>query len=237
MTDETSLSPAQKALDSAEALLGTHAAELKLKIRQMPQYAEQVFAGGGESASARLETSDLPAHARGLQIDRYAIVLALMPEAPSEERVADTVRRARNQCVVARSYLTSPGALDLHAILLGPRGSEGVDAWRALALVAERDERVARKLVWLRPENPAADEASFAEFTQRTFLARPWVTDAVFSMAPLDNVSRAATAGEVPRDTASAWIQLASASEADDDRDPDAMVEGMIAAWRQRSSE
>jgi len=235
MTEEASSSPAHKALGSAEVLLSARAAELKLKVRQMPQYAERVFAGGGESAAARLETSDLPTHARGLQIDRYAIVLALMPEAPSEERVVDTVRRARNQCVVARSYLTPPGALDLHAILLGPRGSEGVDAWRTFALIAERDERVARKLVWLRPEDPAADEASFAEFTQRTFLARPWVTDAVFSMAPLDNISRAAIAGEVPRDTASAWIQLASAADRDDDWDPDAMVEGMIAAWRQRS--
>jgi hypothetical protein len=237
MSEEVSSSPAQKALSSAEALLGARAAELNLKMRNMPQYAERVFAGGGESASARLETSDLPAHARGLQIDRYAIVLALMPEVPSEEGVADTVRRARNQCVVARSYLSPPGALDLHAFLLGPRGSEGVDLWRALALIAERDERVSRKLVWLRPEDPAADEESFAEFTQRTFLARPWVTDAVFSMAPLDNVSRAATAGEVSRDTASAWIKLASAAEEDDGWDPEAMVEGMIAAWHQRTAE
>lgn len=236
MTEEVSSYPAQKALDRAEALLGARATELKLEIRQMPQYAERVFAGGGESASARLETNDLPAHARGLQIGRYAVILALMPEAPSEEAVTDTVRRVRNQCVVARSYLTSPGALDLHAIVVGPRGSEGVDAWRALALMAERDERVARKLVWLRPADPAADEASFAEFTQRTFLARPWVTDAVFSMAPLDNISRAAAAGEVPRDTASAWIQLVSAAEGDDGRDPEAMVDGMIAAWRLRSS-
>lgn len=236
MTEEAPSSPAQRVLDAAEALLGARADELKLEIRKMPQFAERVFAGGGESASARLETHDMPAHVRGLQIDRYAIVLALMPEAPSEEGVADTVRRARNQCVVARSYLTSPAALDLHAILLGPRGSEGSDAWRALALIAERDERVARKFVWLRPEDPAADEASFAEFTQRTFLARPWVTDAVFSMAPLDNISRAAAAGDVPRDTASTWIQLASAADDDDDRDPDAMVDGMIAAWRQRSS-
>lgn len=236
MTEEEASFPAQKALDSVEALLSARAAELKFDVRQMPQYAERVFAGGGESASARLEANDLPAHARGLQIDRYAIVLTLMPEAPNEEGVADTVRRARNQCVVARSYLTSPGALDLHAILLGPRGSEGVDAWRTLALVAERDERVARKLVWLRPDDPEGDEASFADFTQRTFLARPWVTDAVFSMAPLDNISRAAAAGEVPRDTASAWIQLISSAEGGDDPDPDALVDGMIAAWHQRSS-
>ncbi|TMV83419.1 hypothetical protein FGG78_22805 [Thioclava sp. BHET1] len=236
MTEEGPLPPAQMALDAAEVLLGDRATELKLEIRKMPQYAERVFAGGGESTSARLEVNDLPAHARGLQIDRYAIVLALMPEAPSEEGVGDTVRRARNQCVVARSYLSSSATVDLHAILLGPRGSEGSDAWRALALIAERDERVARKLVWLRPEDPGADEASFAEFTQRTFLARPWVTDAVFSMAPLDNISRAAAAGEVPRDTASTWIQLASGADEEGDRDSDAMVDAMIAAWRQRGS-
>jgi len=167
-----------------------------------------------------------------LQIGRYAVLLTLLPEAPDEEGMCDVVRRVRNQCVVARSYLSPPAALDLHAILLGPRGSEGVDRWRALALIAERDERVARKLVWLRPLDARADEQSFGDFVKRSFLARPWLTDAIFSMAPLDNVSRAATYGDIPRDTAGEWVRLAS----EPDIDPDLLVEKLVVAWQRRSA-
>ncbi|APG86726.1 hypothetical protein SAMCFNEI73_pB0011 (plasmid) [Sinorhizobium americanum] len=160
------------------------------------------------------------------------MLLTLLPEAPDEEGMSDVVRRVRNQCVVARSYLSPPAALDLHAILLGPRGSEGVDRWRALALIAERDERVARKLVWLRPTDARADEQSFDDFVKRSFLARPWVTDAIFSMAPLDNVSRAAAYGDVPRDTAGEWIRAASEPEVDTDQ----LVEELVASWQRRSA-
>lgn len=232
MSETASTSPAQEALEAGEGLLRRRAAELGLMVESKPNYAGQIFAGGSDTASTRLETRDLPNHVRGLQIDRYAVLLTLLSEAPDEEGISDLVRRVRNQCVVARSYLSPPAALDLHAVLLGPRGSEGVDRWRALALIAERDERVARKLVWLRPQDPAADDQSFADFVKRSFLARPWVTDAIFSMAPLDNVSRAAAYEEVPRDTAGEWVRLASDSELD----PDLLVEQLVASWRRRSA-
>ncbi|WP_395713758.1 hypothetical protein [Reyranella sp.] len=232
MTETASMSPAQEALDAGERLLTRRAAELGLTVESKPNYAGRIFAGGSDTPSARLEPRDLPNHVRGLQIGRYAVLLTLLPEAPDEEGISDVVRRVRNQCVVARSHLSAPAALDLHTILLGPRGSEGVDRWRALALIAERDERVARKLVWLRPLDPSADEQSFADFVKRSFLARPWITDAIFSMAPLDNVSRAAVYGDVPRDTAGEWIRLASES----DVDPDLLVEELVVSWRRRSA-
>ena len=145
--------------------------------------------------------------------------------------MGEVVRRLRNQCVVARSYLSPAAALDLHAILVGPRGSEGVDRWKALALIAERDERVARKLVWLRPSEASADAQSFADFARRSFLARPWVTSAVFSMAPLDNVSRAATFDLVPRDTAGEWVRFASENGVD----ADDLVDRLVTSWQRRS--
>lgn len=223
-------SPAQEALGAGEGLLVRHATELGLNVEAKPSYAGQVFAGGSDSPSARLEPSDLPNHVRCLQVGRYAVLLALLPEAPDEDAIVEVVRRVRNQCVVARSYLSSPASLDLHAILLGPRGSEGVDRWKALALIAERDERVARKLVWLRPTDASADEQSFADFAKRSFLARPWITSATYSMAPLDNVSRAAAFEGVPRNTAGEWIRFAS----DPDMDPDSLVSQLVASWKRR---
>lgn len=232
MSDLASSSPAQDTLEAGEGLLARRAAELGFTVETKPTYAGQIFAGGSDTPSARLEASDLPSHVRGLQIGRYAVLLTLLPEAPDEQGIGEVVRRLRNQCVVARSYLSPAGVLDLHAILLGPRGSEGVDRWKALALIAERDERVARKLVWLRPREVSADEQSFADFTKRSFLARPWITDAIFSMAPLDNVSRAAAFDEVPRDTAGEWIRFAS----EPDIDPDSLVDQLVASWQRRSA-
>jgi hypothetical protein len=232
MSDTASSSPAQDALETGERLLASRAAELDLTVESKPSYAGQIFAGGGDTQSARLEPSDLPNHVRGVQIGRYAVLLTLLPEAPDEEGIGEVVRRVRNQCVVARSYLSPAAALDLHAILLGPRGSEGVDRWKALALIAERDERVARKLVWLRPREASAEEQSFANFAKRSFLARPWVTDAIFSMAPLDNVSRAASFNDVPRNTAGEWIRLAN----EPDIDPDYLVDQLVASWQRRSA-
>ncbi|OAP48885.1 ABC-three component system middle component 1 [Sinorhizobium americanum] len=232
MSESLAKSPAQEVLDAGELLLAHRAKEINLQIESRPNFAGRTFAGGSDTPSARIEPSDLPNHVRGLQIGRYPVLLTLLPEAPDEEGMSDVVRRVRNQCVVARSYLSPPAALDLHAILLGPRGSEGVDRWRALALIAERDERVARKLVWLRPTDARADEQSFDDFVKRSFLARPWVTDAIFSMAPLDNVSRAAAYGDVPRDTAGEWIRAASEPEVDTDQ----LVEELVASWQRRSA-
>lgn len=232
MSDVASSSPAQDILAAGEGLLGRLAAELGLTVEAKPSYAGQIFAGGSDTSSARLEPSDLPSHARGLRIGRYAVLLTLLPEAPDEEGLSEVVRRLRNQCVVARSYLSPAAALDLHAIVLGPRGSEGVDRWKALALIVERDERVARKLVWLRPQEASADEHSFADFAKRTFLARPWITNAIFSMAPLDNVNRASSFEEVPRDTAGEWIRLAT----EPGIEPDSLVDQVVASWQRRSA-
>jgi hypothetical protein len=231
LVDQAPNSPADDALESGARLLRAQAAQLGLEFQAQPAYAGRIFAGGSNTPSARLEPSDLPQQVRGMQIGRYALILSLLPEAPDEEGVNDVVRRLRNQCVVARSYLSPAAALDLHAILVGPRGSEGADRWKALALVAERDERVARKLVWLRPRESSADEQSFAEFTRRSFLARPWVTDAVFSMAPLDNVGRAAASDVVPRDTAGEWARLVGEHSGD----PDALVDSLVDAWSRRT--
>lgn len=224
-------SPAKEALEAGERLLALHAAELGLPFDYKPAYAAQIFAGGSDTPSARLEASDLPNHVRGLQIGRYSVLLTLLPEAPDEEGIAEVVRRVRNQCVVAKSYLSPPAALDLHVILVGPRGSEGVDRWKALALFVERDERVARKLVWLRPQEASADNQSFSDFAKRCFLARPWSTRAIFSMAPLDNVNQVA-GSEMPIDTAGEWARLAS----DPGIDPDTFVDQLVAAWQRRTA-
>lgn len=231
MSDTNYSSPARDALVSAERLLADLASKLGQSVSLNDDYASAVFAGGRSGVSAELDADDLPSHVRGIQVGRYAVLLTLLPELPEEQEIGDVVRRVRNQCVVAKSYVSPAAALDLHAILIGPRGSERSDKWKALSLIAERDDRVARKLVWLRPADSAADEASFLEFAKRTFLARPWDTDAVFSMASLDSISTTASSDIVPREVAEYWIQSASEIGIDAEQ----LVDQLVESWQQRS--
>jgi hypothetical protein len=168
-----------------------------------------------------------------MSIGRFTVIAGVLPAQPTPEAVSDALRRYRNQCVVARSYLTAHQSLDLQLWLIGPRGSERVENWTPYALEIERDERVARKLVWLMPSHPAADEVSFGEFAKRTFLARPWVNKAVFTMAALDNLIRLPALDEnaVPRTLASEWMQIA-VRQADD---PDELVDRLVETWSLRS--
>jgi len=231
MTDNDQFSPGVETLVWVEHALLHYAAKIGLSVKPAPKLASQTFQGGQGSPSAQLEARDLPSIVRGLQLGRYAVLLGLLPEDAREGEIVETLRRFRNQCVVARSHLAPNATLDLQLILVGPRGSEPSDSWYALSLMVERDERVARKLVWLRPAEATKDAESFNDFIKRTFLARPWEHEDL-SMAPLDNISRAATEGGVPRTTAGEWIKLATEISSD----PTALVDGLVQAWERRGT-
>jgi hypothetical protein len=224
--------PARAILDALHARLSAAAERVGLPVADAPRLTSNVFLGGEGAEVARLQPSDLPYPVRALQVGRYAVLLALLPEQPSLEAVTELLRRFRNQCVVARSYLSADEVLDLQGILVGPRGSEPVDEWRPLALLVEQDERVARKFAWLPPADEAADDASFADLIKRTFLARPWVNDATFTMAALDNLHRAAAMWDtsVPRDTVDEWVKLALGTRID----ASTLVGGLVDAWARR---
>ena len=224
--------PGETPLEEVCRRLKSVAANVGLLAVDAPDLASTVFRGGDGSEAARLRPSDLPHPVRALRIGRYAVVIAMLPAQASVEAVNETLRRFRNQCVVARSYLSTIEALDLQGILVGPRGSEPIDDWRPLSLLVERDDRVARKFAWLRPADEAADDASFSDLVKRTFLARPWINDATFTMAALDNLNRAAAMWDttVSRDTVDEWVRL-SLEPSDD---ADTLVEGLVATWSRR---
>jgi hypothetical protein len=222
MTHGTSLAPA---LADFANRLRKAARTLGLKVEDRAELVSSTF-NGGSTTSASISLTDLPAETHAIRIDRYNIVLSVLPDVPTMEAVLETLRRCRNQCVVARSYLSTNETLDLQLMLLGPRASEGLAAWRALALMVERDDRVARKLAWLRPEDPLRDEESFADFLKRTFLARPWVHgEGQFEDVQLDELSGAgATAPGLPRTTADEWERIAL----------DDIVTALVKAWERR---
>ena len=228
MTDVSTLSPGL--FDFADRLQKA-AAGLDLSVEGRPELASSTF-NGGSTKSTSLSPTDLPAECYAIRIDRFNIVLGVLPDIATLEAVRDTLRRCRNQCVVARSYLGFNETLDLQLMLLGPRGSEPQEAWRALALMVERDDRVARKLAWLRPKDEQRDEESFADFLKRTFLARPWVHDrSKFEDAALDELSgRGVSTPGLPRTLADHWERIAL----DEKKSPDDIVTALVNAWERR---
>ncbi|WP_022976825.1 ABC-three component system middle component 1 [Nevskia ramosa] len=190
------------------------------------------FNGGAHSDAARLSPGDLLRPIAAVRLGCYSVVIGMLPSHANAEAVNETLRRFRNQCVVARSYLRANEALDLQGILIGPRGSERDEEWRALALTVERDDRVARKFVWLRPESKDADEASFHELVKRTFLARPWRSEGTFTMAALDNLKRVALTWnvKVSRNTVDEWMELGVSQSEDSDE----LVQKLVESWSRR---
>jgi len=228
---EATMSPSLR--DFAERLRET-AREIALNVQDRPELTSTVFSGE-QAASTTLSPADLPAESLALGIGRYTVLIGLLPDVPTPETVRESLRRYRNQCVVARSYLSAHQSLDLQMILLGPRGSEGQDEWEALALMVERDDRVARKLAWLRPEPPQFDTQSYNVFVKRTFLARPWNKVGEFEDVALDQLSETAAIGEeFLCSTTDEWERIVLDAG---DKTPDEIVASLVKAWEMRGKE
>lgn len=208
------------------------AAELRgLETSEHPELAGNSFSGTSSKATT-LEPGDLPSEARAFRIGRYTVIFGTLPDTPTLPIIREVLRRYRNQCVVARSFLSANKSLDLQLFLVGPRGSEWEKKWKSLGLYLERDDRVARKLAWLRPRDALRDDDSFSDFLRRTFLARPWQEDqdSLREDQPLD-LDEPVSAG-LPRTTAEEFDRIAL--DGDDDRSGDEIVDALVRAWERR---
>ena len=105
MTKQNGASGMGAPLDWFQAALTAAAGAVELAVDPAPQLTSAVFRGGEAAAAAKLDVTDLPTAARGLCIGRYAVLLGLLPEIPNSKTVMETIRRYRNQCAIARSYL------------------------------------------------------------------------------------------------------------------------------------
>lgn len=211
--------------ETAETLATRDNRPFKAELK--PDFAGPAF-NGSAAPSTTLSSSDLPTECIALSIGRYTLVLGVLPDTPTQAAVEEVVRRYRNQCVVARSHLTPSQSLDMQLMLLGPRGSDTNSDWDSLAKLVERDDRVARKLVWLMPETPERDDAGYDQFIKRTFLSRPWRRPSDFGDLELDKLSDADVKGDgLPSATVEAWEQIAL----DHEQTPDEIVHAIVKAW------
>lgn len=209
------------------------ARSLGITVSSRAELTASDFRGG--SGEPSLKGAHLPLEIATLSIGGFAVLFGCLSVAPDITMIRDGIRRYRNQCVVARSHLAPEQALDLQLWLLGPEGSGDDPKWSSLALAIERDDRVARKLVWLPPADANLHDVAFKNFLARTFLARPWLTLRKQSSAQLDRLSSlSALLSDLNIDNSilEKWLDLAG-SELSDGAE---LVDALVDTWVQEKS-
>jgi hypothetical protein len=128
--------------------------------------------------------------------------------------------------MIARTYMLPEEVINAHILLYAANTAELAD-WRQVVDLAERDETVCRKIVWI--PDPDALEDSFEAFRARSFLATPWHASGITLNAPLDHsqglAQRILTKAGLSIQAAERWVS--SAQQLRDD--PETLVEELVA--------
>ncbi|WP_157138651.1 ABC-three component system middle component 1 [Asticcacaulis biprosthecium] len=173
----------------------------------------------------------LPPEVYGVRIGAYP-VLVLAIQLIDAETVLHTLRQAHNQVVIARSYMKASDVINTHVLFVATPPPPQAD-WIKLIDLAERDETVCRKLVWI-PKITSIGE-SYDAFLERTFLAQPWLTTEEVDNAPLDQndrlVENVLQAQGLTPAAAAKWVEIATSQV----EDPQERVEQFVSAMELRS--
>jgi hypothetical protein len=186
-----------------------------------PDFASPKFRGR-QDASAAL----LPDDTIGLRLGAYPVLVAPIALYNSEQMQA-SLRALHNQMVIARSYMRAEEVINAHLMLCVSATNPQAD-WRGIIDLAERDETVCRKVIWM-PDADAMD-ASYDMFLARTFLAQPWRSLEAVLNAPLDHNQGLAERNLVRHglsdSAARRWVSLAETYK----DDPDGLIPQLAAA-------
>lgn len=189
-----------------------------------PDFASPKFRGR-QDASA----TSLPEATVGLRLGAYPVLVAPIALSTSEQ-MQDSLRPLHNQMVIARSYMRAEEVINAH-IMLCVTATDSQADWRGIIDLAERDETVCRKVVWM-PDTDGLD-ASYDLFLARTFLAQPWRSLQAVLNAPLDHnqglAERILVRRGLSEPAAKRWVVLAETYK----DDPDGLIPQLVAAREQ----
>jgi hypothetical protein len=106
-----------------------------------------------------------------IHLDHFVIVLGVL-ESPDRERALNAVDNLLNDVLALRRGYLPAKASDIYMIMAAPLGSADINHWKLLAAEIERDDRLARKHIWL----PNKNGSNFDALIEASFLAKPWDT-------------------------------------------------------------
>lgn len=197
------------------------ASNLGWPVEQVPDFVSAQFRGRLDAS-----TAPLPDVAYGIRLGAYPAIIASVTLGKKAE-MQETLRLLHSQLVIARSYMTRTEVINAHIFLCAVNPRLDTD-WRTVIDIAERDESVCRKVIWLPDPNDL--DRSYAEFCARTFLAAPWEDVTERHDAPLDRVQGLAATlliqAGLPEAITPAWIDIVDQAG----EDLDAMVERLVGA-------
>ena len=206
--------------DLRDRLLGS-ASDLGWLANLAAEFVSRQFRGRPDAS-----TASLPEVAYGIRLGAYPVIVAPVTLGKKEEML-ETLRLLHSQMIIARSYMARTEVINAHIFLCAVNPALATQC-RTTIDIAERDESVCRKLIWL--PDPNTLDRSYAEFRARTFLAAPWEGVVERHDARLDQVQGLAatllTQAGLPEAVAPAWIDIVEKAE----DDPDAMVERLVRA-------
>ncbi len=169
-------------------------------------------------------TAPLPEKAYGMRIGAYPVVVAPVTLGSVEDMQA-SLRKLHTQMVIARSYMRAEEVINAYLFLCAVNPATSGD-WRSVTDLAERDEGVCRKVIWI-PDAAALDK-SFESFRSRTFLASPWDSADERHDAPLDSnqglAQRILVERGLTEEVAAAWIGIVDRLR----EDPETMVSQLV---------
>lgn len=199
-----------------------HAAKrMEWPADDVPDFVAPRFRGRADETIA-----PLPDKAYGLRLGAYPVVVATVTLGSVEDMQA-SLRKLHTQMVIARSYMRAEEVINAHLFLCAVDPAIGGD-WRSVIDLAERDEGVCRKVIWI--PDAAALDASFESFRSRTFLATPWDAADERRDAPLDSnqglAQRILVQHGLSDKAAAAWIGVVDRLR----EDPETMVSELVAA-------
>jgi hypothetical protein len=108
-----------------------------------------------------------------IHLDYVVVVLGVL-ETYERNNALKTVDRYLDDVLALRRVYTPAKASDIYLIMAAPLDSANNSNWEMLAAEIERDDRLARKHIWL----PNGEGNNFSEIVETTFLAKPWNTPA-----------------------------------------------------------
>jgi hypothetical protein len=167
---------------------------------------------------------NLPSDVLGLRVGAYPVLIAAITLGTVED-MQTVLRSLHSQMMIARTYMFPEEVINSHILLYAANTAELAD-WRQVVDLAERDETVCRKIVWI--PDPEALESSYEAFRARTFLATPWEASGIKLNAPLDHsqnlAQRVLTGAGLSIHAAEHWVS--SVQQFKDD--PDTLVEELV---------
>lgn len=201
--------------DELRNRLTSAATNLGWKVSSADEFASRQFRGRSDESSV-----PLPEEAYGLRLGAYPVIVAPVILGSVEE-MQRSLRTLHSQVVIARSYMRPKEVINTHLFLCAVNPEPESD-WRSVVDLAERDEAVCRKVIWLPVPNDIG--ASFDAFCARTFLAAPWQQADQRFDASLDSNQGLAlkllSGRGLSEDAARRWIDIVDRLK----DDPDAMV-------------